>query len=133
MEASAEPVTAADLRTTDRFFYALSSAADHGLLWLALGSVRAARRHDPAFALRLGLALIAPGNVSRGAALMAAAKPATRIMYGAALMFAAAAFVEAFWSPLTSVPFDVKIGVGLAGWVLLLAYFALAGRPRAAG
>ncbi len=83
--------------------------------------------------LRLGLALIAPGNVSRKAALMAAAKPAVRIMYGAALMFAAAAFVEAFWSPLTFVPFGVKLGAGLAGWALLLAYFALAGRPRAAG
>jgi len=83
--------------------------------------------------LRLGLALIAPGNVSRKAALVAAAKPAVRIMYGAALMFAAAAFVEAFWSPLTLVPFEVKIGAGIAGWALLLGYFALAGRPRAAG
>ncbi|MEI8001910.1 MAG: phosphatase PAP2 family protein [Actinomycetes bacterium] len=67
VEASAEPVTAADLRTTDRFFYALSSAADHGLLWLALGSVRAARRHDPAFALRLGLALGAESLFTNGA------------------------------------------------------------------
>ncbi len=51
----------------------------------------------------------------------------------AALMFAAAAFVEAFWSPLTEVPFNLKIAVGIAGWALLLAYFALAGRGRAAG
>jgi uncharacterized membrane protein SpoIIM required for sporulation len=81
---------------------------------------------------RLGLALIAPGQLTRKAALVAAAKPAVRVMYGAALLFFVAAFVEAFWSPLTEVPFRTKIGVGAAGWVLLLAYFGLAGRARAA-
>ncbi len=82
--------------------------------------------------LRLGLAVIAPGNRSRKAALVAAARPAVRLMYGAALMFAAAAFVEAFWSPLAAVPAAVKIWAGLAGWVLLLGYLALSGRARAA-
>ena len=82
--------------------------------------------------LRLGMAVIAPGGLSRRAALVAAAKPAVHIMYGAASMFFIAAFVEAFWSPLTEVPFAVKIGVGVAFWVLLLVYFALAGRARAA-
>jgi uncharacterized membrane protein SpoIIM required for sporulation len=82
--------------------------------------------------LRLGLALIAPGGLSRKAALMAAAKPAVRLMYGAALMFMFAAFVEAFWSPLAGLPFELKIGVGLAGWALALAYFVLAGRGSAA-
>jgi uncharacterized membrane protein SpoIIM required for sporulation len=82
--------------------------------------------------LRLGLAIIAPGGVSRRAALVAAARPAVHIMYGAALLFFVAAFVEAFWSPLTEVPFNVKIGVGIAGWVLLIAYFSFAGRSRAA-
>ena len=81
---------------------------------------------------RLGLAVIAPGNRSRKAALVAAARPAVRLMYGAALMFTAAAFVEAFWSPLTGVPYAVKIGAGLAGWALLLAYLALSGRAGAA-
>ena len=41
----------------DPVFYGLSSAADHGLLWLALGAGRAARRGDPGIALRLGAAL----------------------------------------------------------------------------
>jgi uncharacterized membrane protein SpoIIM required for sporulation len=81
--------------------------------------------------LRLGLAVIAPGSLSRRSALVAAAKPAVRMMYGAALMFFAAAFVEAFWSPITQVPFNFKIAAGIAGWVLLLAYFAFAGRARA--
>jgi uncharacterized membrane protein SpoIIM required for sporulation len=82
--------------------------------------------------LRLGLAVIAPGNRSRKAALVTAARPAVRLMYGAALMFAAAAFVEAFWSPLTAVPYGVKIWAGLAGWGMLLAYLALSGRAGAA-
>lgn len=81
--------------------------------------------------LRLGMALVAPGNVTRKAALMAAAKPAVRMMYGAALMFFIAAFVEAFWSPITEVPYRVKIGAGIGGWVALLAYFAFLGRARA--
>jgi uncharacterized membrane protein SpoIIM required for sporulation len=81
---------------------------------------------------KLGLAIIAPGNLSRKAALTAAAKPAVRIMYGAAVMFFAAAFVEAFWSPLTEIPFNLKMIAGVAGWVILLAYFAFAGRGRAA-
>ncbi len=82
--------------------------------------------------LRLGLAVIAPGNLTRRAALVAAARPAVRMMYGAALMFFAAAFVEAFWSPLTEIPFRFKIAAGVAGWMLLLGYFLLAGRARAA-
>ena len=81
--------------------------------------------------LRLGMAVISPGNVSRRAALVAAAKPAVRLMYGAAMMFLAAAFVEAFWSPITEFGFQTKIIVGVAGWALLLAYFLLAGRAHA--
>ena len=82
--------------------------------------------------LRLGLALIAPGNLTRKAALVAAAKPAVRIMYGAAALFFIAAFVEAFWSPMTEVPYSTKIAAGVAGWALLAAYFGFAGRTRAA-
>jgi uncharacterized membrane protein SpoIIM required for sporulation len=80
---------------------------------------------------KLGMAVIAPGSRTRKAALMAAARPAVRIMYGAAIMFFAAAFVEAFWSPITEIPFTVKIAVGTAGWVVLLAYFLFAGRSYA--
>lgn len=39
----------------DPLFYGLSSAADHGLLWFSIGSLRAARRGDPGIALRLGI------------------------------------------------------------------------------
>jgi len=80
---------------------------------------------------KLGMAVIAPGNRSRKAALVAAARPAVRIMYGAAIMFFAAAFVEAFWSPITEFGFTTKIIVGTLGWILLLAYFLFAGRSHA--
>ena len=81
--------------------------------------------------LRLGMAVIAPGNTSRRTALVAAAKPAVRLMYGSAALFLAAAFVEAFWSPITDFGFQTKIIAGVAGWVLLLGYFLLAGRGHA--
>src|SRR3954451_18340957 len=48
----------------DPIFYGLSSAADHGLLWLLVGTGRAARHGDPSIALRLGAAL---GRGSGGA------------------------------------------------------------------
>jgi uncharacterized membrane protein SpoIIM required for sporulation len=80
---------------------------------------------------KLGLAVIAPGNASRKAALVAAARPAVRIMYGAAALFFVAAFVEAFWSPITEVPFAAKIGAGIAGWVVVIGYLLLGGRSRA--
>jgi undecaprenyl-diphosphatase len=41
----------------DPVFYGLSSAADHGLLWLLVSSGRAARRGDPEIALRMAAAL----------------------------------------------------------------------------
>jgi undecaprenyl-diphosphatase len=36
----------------DRIFYGLSSAADHGLIWGAIGGVRAVRSHDPKVLLK---------------------------------------------------------------------------------
>lgn len=62
-----EPVTAdTPLGGADRFFYALSSAADHGLCWLAIGSARAARRGDPVIALKLGALLSAESLFTNG-------------------------------------------------------------------
>jgi uncharacterized membrane protein SpoIIM required for sporulation len=82
--------------------------------------------------LKLGAAAIAPGLRSRKAALMDAARPAVRLMYGAAAMFLAAAFIEAFWSPLTAFPPETKYGVGAVLWAVVLGYLALGGRPRGA-
>jgi len=82
--------------------------------------------------LKLGAALVAPGRLTRKQALVASGRAAAGIMYGAAAMLLAAAFVEAFWSPRTTVGPLVKYGVGIAAWLLVLAYFTFAGRSRAA-
>jgi undecaprenyl-diphosphatase len=50
----------------DPLFYGLSSAADHGLLWLAIGSIRAAWRADPALALRLGVSMGVESALTNG-------------------------------------------------------------------
>ncbi|HEX7813368.1 MAG TPA: stage II sporulation protein M [Burkholderiales bacterium] len=80
--------------------------------------------------LKLGGALISPRGLSRKAALVAAGRPAVKIMYGAALMFLIAAFIEGFWSPLKTFPPSTKYAVGLAIWLILLLYFLFAGRGR---
>jgi len=67
-----EAITAdTDLDPASHFFYALSSACDHGLLWLLLGSARAARKGDPAIALRLGAVLGAESLFTNGVVKMA--------------------------------------------------------------
>jgi membrane-associated phospholipid phosphatase len=53
-------------RRLDPVFYGLSSAADHALLWIGLGALRAVRRRDPAAALRLGAALGAESALTNG-------------------------------------------------------------------
>jgi undecaprenyl-diphosphatase len=50
----------------DPVFFGLSSAADHGLLWFALGSLRAARKGDPTIALRLAAALGVESGLTNG-------------------------------------------------------------------
>ncbi len=82
--------------------------------------------------LKLGVSIIVPGTRSRKAALMEAARPAVRMMYGTALMFLVAAFIEGFWSPLTTFPASTKYAIGVAMWTLVIGYFMLAGRRNAA-
>jgi undecaprenyl-diphosphatase len=55
-----------ELDAVGHFFYALSSAADHGFLWLLLGSARAARKGDPAIALKLAALLSAESLLTNG-------------------------------------------------------------------
>ncbi len=77
--------------------------------------------------LKLGWALIAPGQMTRLFALKEAGKVAVRLLYGAAGMTMCAAFIEAFWSSMTTTPVAVKVGLGLTFWALLVAYFLFAG------
>lgn len=78
--------------------------------------------------LKLGAALIAPGRRSRRLALVEDGRCALRLMGGAAVMFFAAAVVEGFWSPLVLEVREIKYGVGIVLWLLVLAYFLAAGR-----
>ncbi|MCF7731506.1 MAG: stage II sporulation protein M [Akkermansiaceae bacterium] len=77
--------------------------------------------------MRLGLALLNPGRLPRVRALTEAAKSALPLIYGAMLLTTLAAVVEAFWSA-RFLPSGLKYGVGIAGWMLHVAYFLLAGR-----
>jgi len=81
--------------------------------------------------LMLGGALIAPGRRRRVEALMAAARPAIKIVYGAAAMFFIAAFIEAFWSSGAYLPVPGKFIVGGLLWALVAAYFLFMGKRNA--
>jgi undecaprenyl-diphosphatase len=50
----------------DPIFYGLSSAADHSLLWIALGALRAARAGDPEVGLRVAAVLGAESALTNG-------------------------------------------------------------------
>ena len=81
--------------------------------------------------LRLGYSLIAPGRLRRVDALRIGAREALPLVIGSAGMLVLAAGIEAFWSPRTEVPAQIKYGVGIAMWLLTGAYFCLMGRRRA--
>jgi membrane-associated phospholipid phosphatase len=63
----------------DPVFYGLSSAADHGLVWLLVGATRAARHGDPAVALRMGATLGVESLLTNGPikAMFRRVRPAT--------------------------------------------------------
>jgi len=50
----------------DRFFYSLSTAADHSALWFALGALEALRRGTPILAIRLGGAMAIESGLTNG-------------------------------------------------------------------
>jgi uncharacterized membrane protein SpoIIM required for sporulation len=81
--------------------------------------------------LKLGLAVAAPARRSRTAALLAAARDSLPLVYGAAFLLLAAAFVEAFWSSTTSLPAVVRYGAGALLWAAFLTYVLLGGRRAA--
>jgi len=80
--------------------------------------------------MRMGLALLHPGRLRRRDALKAAGQRGVRLLMGAALMTFIAAGIEGFWSANRLVPWQGKVAVGLAFWLLLILYFLLAGRRR---
>ena len=80
--------------------------------------------------LKLGMALLAPGQMTRKHALLTAAKISVRIIYGVVAMLIIAAFLEAFWSSSATIPSYVKYVVGGIFWALIIFYFTAMGRQR---
>lgn len=78
--------------------------------------------------LRLGLALVAPGQLRRIDALVQAGREGGRLCLGTLFMLVFAAFVEAFWSSTASIPDPVKFGVGGGLWLLTLLWLWRGGR-----
>lgn len=78
--------------------------------------------------LKLGLAVVAPGRLRRSEALRQGAAAALPIVYGAALMLAIAAVIEAFWSPRTGIPREVKFAVAAALWGVVALWLTRGGR-----
>lgn len=82
--------------------------------------------------LKLGYALIHPGQRPRAEALKQAAGAAVPMIVGATIMLVVAAFLEAFWSSTRFIPVEVKYAAGAMLWSGVFAYFLLVGRLRGA-
>jgi uncharacterized membrane protein SpoIIM required for sporulation len=83
--------------------------------------------------LLLGYRFFAVRGLSRSASLRRAGREALPIVAGAALLLVIAAAVEAFWSSRSAIPPQIRYALGGLGWVLLILYFALAGRRGTSG
>jgi len=78
--------------------------------------------------LRLGLALVAPGNRRRRDALVHAGRIGARLSLGVALMLLGAAFIEAFWSSIAWLPDLLRFSVAGLLWAAVLAWLWRGGR-----
>jgi undecaprenyl-diphosphatase len=65
----------------DRLFYGLSSAADHGLVWGAIGGVRAVRTRDPKVLAKLSALLSAESALTNGLVKSAFQRVRPRVHY----------------------------------------------------
>lgn len=72
--------------------------------------------------LRLGYAILHPGQSSRLDSLRQAGREVVPLLYGIVLMLVIAALLEAFWSSSSSLPITVKYAVGALLWCLVLLY-----------
>lgn len=79
--------------------------------------------------LRLGVAWISTGGLTRGAALRQAARQALPIMLTAMILFLLAAMIEGFLSP-SAAPYWLKAVVAVLSSGLLTFYFLVLGFPR---
>jgi len=78
--------------------------------------------------IKLGVAVLYPQNLSRIASLQQASEESIKLIIGAAIMLLFAAFIEAYWSSITTIAPIVKYSVGAALWVLVFVYLSFSGR-----
>lgn len=78
--------------------------------------------------LRIGHSVIAPGRLRRRDALVAAAREAVVLVYGATGMLVIAAGIEAFWSSGRWLPLPLKYSVAACCWAVVLGYLWRQGR-----
>ena len=76
--------------------------------------------------LKLGTAILVPGQRTRRRALAEAVQAVLPIVYGFFAFLVAAAFLEAFWSSSRLIP-DTTNSVGTAAWAWVYAYLLLGG------
>jgi uncharacterized membrane protein SpoIIM required for sporulation len=81
--------------------------------------------------LQLGLKLLAPGRRRRIDALVEGGTIGARLCLGVAVMLLVAAFIEAFWSSIGSLPAAVKYGASGLLWMLVLVWLWRGGRGMA--
>jgi uncharacterized membrane protein SpoIIM required for sporulation len=77
--------------------------------------------------MALGWSMVAPGERTRLASLQAAAREVVVIVFGAAVMLAMAAGIEAYWSA-SSLPAVTKRALGACLFALVVLYLTLFGR-----
>ncbi|MBV8529406.1 MAG: stage II sporulation protein M [Candidatus Dormibacteraeota bacterium] len=80
--------------------------------------------------LMLGVAILRPGKLRRGDALVGAARRAVLLALGVAVLLIIAGTIEAFVSPST-LPNGVKLAIGAGSGLLLYSWLLLSGRKRA--
>ncbi|MFC6840719.1 stage II sporulation protein M [Xanthomonas theicola] len=81
--------------------------------------------------LQLGLKLLAPGRRRRIDALVEGGTIGAKLCLGVAFMLLVAAFIEAFWSSIGTLPAWVKYGVSGLLWTLVLVWLWRGGRGAA--
>lgn len=79
--------------------------------------------------LMLGYALLRPGALRRQDAVVRAGRRALELVVGSAPLFILAGLVEGNISP-SELPTEIKLVLGPALWVMMMAYLLLVGRTR---
>ncbi len=80
--------------------------------------------------LMMGWAILQPGLLKRGDALMLAARKAVRLVIGCVPLLIIAGLIEGFISPNENIPWQVKWSIGLLTGILLYSYLFFAGRNQ---